>query len=318
MRIVCLSGILALALCVLPALLLAQVSGSVEPDSAATLPVGDLSEVTQPAPLPPVPPSDYSPKWYKTITNIPTDWVRFSPLAFRSDRVPLIVGITAMTGVLLIADDALWQESHRWYRSSKTVADVSDFFEYLGDGRPQFGLAGTFALYGLVSSDRRSLRTASQLVEGILACGIVVQALKHMTGRESPFVSTVPGGRWDLFPNQIDYHKHVPKFDAYPSGHVATALLTVTIVAENYPEWWWVKPIGYVLVGGIAVGMGNTGIHWYSDYPLGLALGYGFGMIVSHPELLSGEATLEKEKSGLTLGPYLGVRGAGVSIAYSF
>ena len=30
--------------------------------------------------------------------------------------------------------------------------------------------------------------------------------------------------------------------------------------------------------------MVNIGIHWYSDYPLGLALGYTFGMIAAHPE----------------------------------
>lgn len=307
---------LSAILCILPVLALGQPSTKTEGDTTGG--TGFLASIAQPPILPPLPPPDYAPAWHKTFTNIPGDWSRFPPLAFRTERVPLIIGIAAMTGVLLVADDAIWKESDRWYKSSKPVADVSDFFEYLGDGRPQFGLAGTFALYGFVTDNKRSLRTASQLVEGILACGIVVQTLKHLTGRESPFVSTVPGGRWDLLPNQIEYHKHVPKFDAYPSGHVATAILTVTIVAENYPEWWWVRPIGYVFVGGIAVGMGNTGIHWYSDYPLGLALGYGFGMIVSHPELLSTDTSSGNDKAGLTVGPYLGWRGTGLSLAYSF
>jgi hypothetical protein len=33
--------------------------------------------------------------------------------------------------------------------------------------------------------------------------------------------------------------------------------------------------------------MVNNGIHWYSDYPLAIVLGYTFGMIASHPEGIS-------------------------------
>ncbi len=288
-------------------------------NSTSIRPVVDLQQRIPSDSLPPVPPPDYSPEWQKTFTNIPGDWARFYVQSFRTERVPLILGIAGATGILLVADDAIWKASDRLYNSSPPARKASDFFEYLGDGRPQFSLAGAFAVYGFATGNRRSLRTASQLVEGILACGTVVQALKHLTGRESPFVSTVPGGKWDFFPNQIEYHKHVPRFDAYPSGHIATALVTVTIVAENYPDWWWVRPLGYTFVTGIGIAMGNTGIHWYSDYPLGLALGYGFGVIVSHPQLLSETGTSKgEEKAGLSIGPYFSAVGRGFELAFSF
>jgi len=66
------------------------------------------------------------------------------------------------------------------------------------------------------------------------------------------------------------------------------------VIGENYPEIKWIKPLGYTLTGLLGISMVNTGIHWYSDYPLAIVLGYAFGMIAAHPEgvgdLLLGKA----------------------------
>ena len=252
-------------------------------------------------------------QWYDMFANIPHDWVRWGGATFSSTNIPLFVGLTVSTVALVATDDASWTASDRWYKSSRFVEKSSDICEMIGDGRTQFGLAAVFGIYGFAAKDSRALRTASQTVEGILACGAVVQVLKHMTGRESPFVSTAPGGKWQLLPNQIEYAKHVPRYDAYPSGHVATALATVTVVAENYSEVRWIRPAGYSLVGLLAVAMGNTGIHWYSDYPLGLALGYSFGMLVAHPQ---GAGPVESQElpPRLSFAPRVDQTGSGISL----
>lgn len=262
---------------------------------------------------------EYLPAWYAMFTDIPGNWARYASITFREETIPAILGMTVLTGGLMATDQDSWRLSDQLYKGSSSARKLSDFFEYLGDGKPQFGLAAGFALYGFAAGDHRALRTASQTVEAILSCGVVIQALKHMTGRESPFVSTRTGGRWDFFPNQIEYHKHVPHYDAYPSGHIATALATVTVVAENYPEVSWIRPVGYVIVGLIGVSMANTGIHWYSDYPLGLALGYGFGMLAAHP-LAAGDPdrALTSEQTRVSLVPLLSRESAGLAIAVSF
>jgi len=262
---------------------------------------------------------EFLPSWHAAISNIPGDWLRFAHLAFSARYGPIMAGTATLTVALVAADDPVWQRSHIWYRTSPAVKRLSDDVEWVGDGRPQFGVAAAFAAWGVIAGDSRALRTGSQVVETILASGTVVQVLKHITGRESPFVSTRPAGRWDLFPNQIEYSKHVPHYDAYPSGHVTTALATVTVVIENYPEWWWARPVGYAAVAGLAVSMGNTGIHWYSDYPLAVVLGYSFGMIAAHPLQtggLPGETVPGEPK--LSVAPLIDPARTGVVVSLAF
>jgi hypothetical protein len=261
---------------------------------------------------------EFVPTWYDMFANIPRDWSRYYKITIVPDKIPAALAITGLTAALIYSDHDSYQASSQWYHSSGFVKSASDFFEYLGDGKPQFGLAAAFGAYGFIARDHRALRVASQTVQVILACGTVVQLLKHITGRESPFVSTSPRGVWRFFPNQIEYHKHVPQYDAFPSGHIATALATLTVVSENYPEERWMKPVGYVVVGLIGVSMANTGIHWYSDYPLGLALGYSFGMLAAHPEGWNAAKAEDGNSVKLTMMPMISPARTGIGIALSF
>src|SRR5205085_9149395 len=95
-------------------------------------------------------------------------------------------------------------------------------------------------------------------------------------------VATSPTGRWAIFPDQVDYAKRVPHYDAFPSGHVATALSTLTVIAENYPDQKWIRWIGYPVIAALGIGMVAEGIHWWSDYPLSIVLGYSFGKLLAH------------------------------------
>jgi len=263
-------------------------------------------------------PSQQPLKWHTMITNLPGDWSQYYKLRFRASSIPEFVGISILTAGLIVTDDATYEISDRWYRNSGPVSDVSNFFVSIGDGKSQFALAGAFAAYGLITNDTHALRTGSQIVQAVLASGAVVQVLKHITGRESPFVRSSPTGIWRFFPNQIDYHKRVPAYDAFPSGHICTALATVIVIAENYPEEKWIRPVGYVISGLVGVGMVNRGIHWYSDYPLGLALGYMFGMIAAHPEGLIGGASDQGSSTHMSIAPALNEKGIGLSLAIAF
>jgi membrane-associated PAP2 superfamily phosphatase len=264
--------------------------------------------------------SDSLPQWYDMIANVPMDmWLFAKHDVWNSQNVPHFIGLGALTGVLLTTDDATWRQGDKWYNSNSMVTRTSIFFKEFGDGRTQFGLAAAFAAYGWIGGNARSLRTASQIVEVVLGSGGVVQILKHMTGRESPFVSTAPGGRWRVFPNQIQYHKHVPAFDAMPSGHICTSVATFVVIIENYPECKsWMVPLAYVLTASIGVGMVNTGIHWYSDYPFGIAIGYAFGELVSHRNSFLNGTVGSSGSTAYSVMPFINETASGLSVNLSF
>jgi hypothetical protein len=205
--------------------------------------------------------------------------------------------------------------------------DANSAMYYLGDGVTHLTIAGSFWIYGAIAKDFRARQTASELAEAIISAGIVVQVLKHITGRESPFAAEFPIGYWRPFPNQVEYAKHVPRYDAFPSGHLATAMATVTVIAENYPEKKFIRPVGYSLTGLLAYSMLNNGVHWFSDYPLSIAMGYAFAKIAVH----RGRKVIEKKNNSkdedepqhshrgkLLLLPNLSSSGNGLTVVYSF
>ena len=55
----------------------------------------------------------------------------------------------------------------------------------------------------------------------------------------------------------------------------------ITVVAENYQEYSYIRPVGYTLASMLAFQMVNNDVHWASDYPLGIAIGYLVGKTVT-------------------------------------
>jgi membrane-associated phospholipid phosphatase len=248
------------------------------------------------------------PKAFNFITAVPKDIVDVGKISFKKENIPLVAFILAETAMLVPADQEIIYGVKRIGSTFKipptshqhTVFDldikvkgkeinfpfgfpddVNSSMYFLGDGLTHTAIIIGFVGYGFAAKNYRALQTGSQIAETMIASGLVVQTLKHLTGRESPFVATEPGGKWTVFPNQKMYANNVPHYDAYPSGHLTTAVGTVTVIAENYPEYRLIRPVGYTLCGLLAFSMMNNGVHWISDYPLAIALGYTFGKVAA-------------------------------------
>ncbi len=274
----------------------------------------------------------------KTFTFIPysaSDLKLFTKNTFRRDNWTRLGLIMAGTGVLFALDQAIVDEAQRlarrWHipadNKVKAVANVAGFpiyvpnstgsaLYYLGDGSMHFMIAGSFLTYGLIKSDNRALQTTSQLAEGMITVGIVTQIIKHVTGHETPCRSSAPGGVWRPFPNQIEYHKHVSTYDAFPSGHLATAMMTVTVLAENYPGNKLIRPIGYTLMTVLGFQMLNNGVHWASDYPVGIAIGYSMAKLaLSRGRTVIDERKLATDRTRLSFSVYPVVTNNSVRLA---
>ena len=225
-----------------------------------------------------------SPRWFSMFSQIPNDFARLGSLATRSESIPTIAELGLLTISLIQTDRNSYRSTRHFYRQSESFHEFSDYAVTLGDGRLHAGIIAAFAGYGLIGNDSRALRTASQTVEAFLATGLTVQLLKRISGRESPVCATTDRGRWKPLPKLSAYQKNQASYYAYPSGHISTAMATLTVIADNYPEVRWLRPAGYTMIGALGVGLVAKGMHWYSDLPLGIAIGYLFGKTVSTPE----------------------------------
>ncbi len=89
------------------------------------------------------------------------------------------------------------------------------------------------------------------------------------------------------------------------------------MIAENYPDTKWIRPVGYTLTTLVGLGMLFNGIHWVSDYPLGLFIGYYCGMVAAHPE---GWEITDSDENGMKVHilPYSTPAGAGATFTMTF
>ncbi len=245
------------------------------------------------------------PKGYQFVTNLPKDWCEFGKRTISKKGLITVGALAATTALLITIDrpamDAV-QQFGRWsgisgeqkfdntikFKMGGTKVNFLDLPQnlnstlyFIGEGWPTIAFTAGVLVKGLITNDNRAIQTASQIGEGYIAMGITVQVLKRLTGRQSPFRTTEGSGSWHLFPPYSHYQSNVSNHDAFPSGHLATAMASITIYAENYPEYKLIRPIGYTVMGVVGLAMMNNGVHWISDYPLAIAIGYTYGKIVT-------------------------------------
>ncbi len=257
-------------------------------------------------------------QWHTMFTKIPSDWALFATRTFQVESVPIIVGVVTVTGALYVIDRNSYSNTRKYETGSRRVRSFSDALIRAGDGKYQFGFVGSLALYGLIEDDSRALKTASQMTEAILATGIVVQVLKRLSGRESPIVATGNRGAVRPFPNLADYERHQPRYYSFPSGHIATTTAALTVLCENFPEAKWMRPVSYILIGAVGGSLVSKGWHWYSDLPLGIALGYSFGVIAAHPEGFDITKPNNDTSLDISIAPKLSSSGAELEMTVHF
>lgn len=237
---------------------------------------------------------------FSIVTEIPRTSETTLRESFTRESIKPWAGILLSTAVLYEYDQKILDDVQRLGReagigneeNTKTIwragpypilrapSDSGSLMYFLGDGWIHLGTATGFLLTGHLTGYSRPWNTAIQLFHGMTVSTLFSQALKRATGRESPSQRTQDRGAWRPFPSIKAYNEHTAQYDAFPSGHVMTATLTFTVLAENYPEYsHWILPIEVSWLTVLSLQMVNNGVHWASDYPLGIAMGYQIGKI---------------------------------------
>lgn len=241
------------------------------------------------------------PRPFQFITKTPKTFAGAAGIAFKKDSGPawaiiaystasfimfdqqMINGVKQFSSAINVDNTAIYHPVLDFKVGSQNVliyrapGNLNTFLYQLGEGIPPLLISGGLYTFGLIKDDYRARSTASQIAQVIITMGIATQTIKRITGRESPFRATADGGRWSPFPSFKTYNNNVSRYDAFPSGHMATMMATMTVFADNYPEKRWIKPVGYVIMALSGLAMMNTEVHWISDYPLAIGLGYVCG-----------------------------------------
>lgn len=279
------------------------------------------------------------PGLWRTIGSGPSDWGLFVRQSFEKEKLPWLAAIGASTLLLIKYDQEIYEETRRVGKrlnissvdKTKTYlkvggvsvfrgpSDLGSAFYFIGDGWVNIGLFGFFETYGWLKEDWRALQTGHQLAEGLLVTGFTTQVMKRVTGRETPRAATADRGVWRMFPSFKDFQAHRTRYDAFPSGHVATCMMTLTVIAENYPDKKYIKPVGYGLIGALSFQMINNGVHWASDYPLGLAVGYAVGKAIATSGKTAAKRSPAAAAQAIRFAPYLSPEGGvGAAMTYRF
>ncbi len=235
---------------------------------------------------------------HNVVTDIPaTAWLGLKN-SFRQDALPGWALILGTSAVLYKYDEdilnGIQKDGRDWklgnsvnYKSALNIGnltvlslprDTAGWLYFMGDGLIPVTVSVSMLGLGYANSNGRLYNTGIEMADGLLTGAIFDQMIKHITGRESPSAHTEARGAWHPMTSFKTYRSNTAKYDAMPSGHIMTATVMSTVIEQNYPEYNdYMYPFEAVWLGVLGFGMINVGVHWASDYPLGIALGYVFG-----------------------------------------
>ncbi len=258
------------------------------------------------------------PKIWDTFKYIPKDYIGFGKYLIQKEHLPQVGIALASTAALIPLDRKLldnaseigskigWDEEGKYlYISGVRMlpADTSSAIYHIGNGGTTILLSAGFLIYGKIHNDYRALNTSSELAEVLISVGLLSQTIKRITGRQSPIRAIETGsdsGHWTPFPSFKAFKENTPNYDAMPSGHLATYVASLFVISTNYPEKKWIKPVGYTLGGLLAFKMVSSKVHWTSDYPIAILIGYAIGKNAANRRIKKDQ----KIKIGKTNYPY--------------
>jgi len=166
------------------------------------------------------------------------------------------------TGLLFILDEEIRDvfESNR----SSVTDDISNIFEPFGNGLYIVPALAGFYIFGHFDENAKAKRTALIAAESFLVTGLFVTVMKATFGRSRPSSGE----------SSTTFSAFSTGSTSFPSGHAISAFSIATVIANEYEDVPYIKPISYGIATMTALSRINDEKHWASDVFFGAALGY--------------------------------------------
>ena len=189
------------------------------------------------------------------------------PLRWKRSDWLTVGALAGGTVLLTFADQPLRNttQGQQQYNTSAAVVGGRMYGEWYSIG----GVAGAFALYGIIAKDTSAKKIAIELFQAGVYSEFVTQIVKMAVGRARPYMNEGPGSFRPFIGPKTDYN-------SFPSGHSTSAFALSTVMARHARSVG-LKILAYVPAGFTLFSRIYQDKHWISDELIGAALGYFVG-----------------------------------------
>lgn len=213
-----------------------------------------------------------------------------APFHFKTKQWLYTGAAVGITTALIFADEDIDEWARTQKQKHNWVNKASPFITEFGSNYGVYSVIAT----GLISAafkNEKGVQTSLLATQAMITSGIWAQLIKQLTGRERPkasyIFSHIEGGRWHgpfakLLEESADDRSGF-SYDAFPSGHTATAFSIATVFATQYNDTKAVPVLFYSAATLVGISRLTEHEHWASDVFVGALLGYLSGkQVVRH------------------------------------
>lgn len=207
---------------------------------------------------------------------------------------------------LVLASSVLDEPVHAALDEDRTSAvdRFADGLRPLGQEAGILLFAGAWAA-GRVSHRPRWVAVGQDGLEAsLIASGLIVPALKTVSGRPRPRDSHAIEERFGLFGGD----------QSFPSGEATQAFALASVLA-SHAESGWVRGAAYGVAGLLAANRIAVDAHWTSDVVAGALIGTAIGRWVVRRRDPAVEPSEARRLANWTIGPTVGPSGSGQGLA---
>jgi hypothetical protein len=202
-----------------------------------------------------------------------------SPFTMNGKQAALVGAGIGMTVGLILLDEPIDRNIRHLSTNHRVIRTTSPILTDFG-GTYGILTGVAYAGYSVIWNDEKAKETSMLLAEALITSGVWTRMGKMIAGRERPSAayeySHEPGGRWHGLAGSLRKHSNetISKYDAFPSGHTATAFAIATVFAKRYSETSCVPILAYSLATIVGFTRMIEHTHWASDVFAGACIGY--------------------------------------------
>jgi len=240
-----------------------------------------------------------------------------APLRFNGKQWLMTGTAIVITAALIHFDNNIddWarvqKQKHYWVSKSSPV--ITNF----GGNWGVYSVIAT-GVISAVCKNEKGVQTSLLATQAMITSGVWVNIIKLLTGRERPMADYIfsksEGGKWSgpfaAWDQDLVIKKPISAFDAFPSGHTATAFSIATVFATQYKDIKAIPVICYSAATLVGISRLTEHEHWASDVFVGGLIGYLCGKQVvihynkTHQNPENSLSSKPKNKSELTVIQY--------------